>query len=73
MIFMLISITFVTSWPTIAGSMTGYVPVTQPFIADKNENLFRFSELKLLYYVIHDGQRVGLTPNYFLYEGREGT
>ncbi|KAK4225139.1 hypothetical protein QBC38DRAFT_531377 [Podospora fimiseda] len=63
--FAVISLIFVLSFPTLADSMTGYVPATTPYVQEKSsENLLvPFSLFDEVAFIIHDGWRVNGTGN----------
>ncbi|KAH7003080.1 hypothetical protein EDB82DRAFT_482564 [Fusarium venenatum] len=51
------TLSFILSFPTIAGSMTGYAAFNDPFITSSDDRLFRFENVSPIAYVIHDGDR----------------
>lgn len=63
-VFIMLSILFVVAFPTLISAMTGYRFNTEPFIADTQNALIPFARFALVAYVIHDGDRVGLGPDY---------
>lgn len=64
MIIAVLTMVFVTSWPTIASAMTGYDSNNTGFINLTDSTQVPFSSFKPLLYVIHDGSRVGLSDDY---------
>jgi hypothetical protein len=63
--FMLAVMIFVTCWPTMVGSMTGYTPANRAMIKDKRGVLFPFSKFVPLAFIVHDGQRGGLPSDQY--------
>ena len=52
---------FILIFPTLASAMTGYNSAVEAFIKDPNNNLINFADFKRVVYIIHDGERVGLS------------
>jgi hypothetical protein len=42
------------------GSMTGYAPVTNPFLLDPDGQLIPFASYRPVRYIVHDAERLGL-------------
>ncbi|KAK0707852.1 hypothetical protein B0H67DRAFT_647991 [Lasiosphaeris hirsuta] len=63
-VFIAYAMLFLISIPTLAGAMTGYTPIIDPFIRRNDSSLIPFRELAKVSYIIQDGSRVGLTDNY---------
>ncbi|XXG98960.1 hypothetical protein Hte_005293 [Hypoxylon texense] len=63
-LFMIGSMLFLLSWPTIASAMAGYTTINKAFVQDFNDNFIPFSEFKPIAYIIHDGWRVSLDGDY---------
>ena len=64
MVFMLFSMFFLISWPTIAGAMTGYTTLGRAFVLDQNNSYISYSDFRPIAYMIHDGWRINQTGNY---------
>lgn len=64
MVFMITSMVFVLAFPTLASAMTGYSGNVQPFVGEADKAYLPFNSFQPLYYVIHDGDRVGKTKEY---------
>jgi len=64
MVFIILSMSFVLAFPTMASAMTGYTANSASFVPDHSGNLISFSQFQPLVYVIHDGWRIGLTGDY---------
>ncbi|RYC58451.1 hypothetical protein CHU98_g7765 [Xylaria longipes] len=62
--WILLSMIFVLAWPTLISAMSGYTPETDAYAQDIDGNLVKFTEFRLLNYVIHDGWRIGLDGDY---------
>ncbi|KAK8103014.1 hypothetical protein PG984_016160 [Apiospora sp. TS-2023a] len=69
MVFIVASTLFVLVFPTLAGSMTGYIGVMMSFVKDHNGKLIPFAKFDYVAYIIHDGQRVNLTDDYIVTYG----
>ncbi|XEV00966.1 hypothetical protein FSHL1_006253 [Fusarium sambucinum] len=54
---MVMTLSFILAFPTIAGSMTGYAAFNDPFVTSSDDRLFRFENVSPIAYVIHDGDR----------------
>ncbi|KAK5660028.1 hypothetical protein OQA88_13496 [Cercophora sp. LCS_1] len=63
-VFMLSTMLFLISIPTLMSAMAGYSPVNRAFVRRSDSSLIPFSELSTLAYVIHDGQRIGLSSGH---------
>ena len=65
MVFMISTLIFILAFPTLGSSMTGYSANVQSLVHDlSDDNYIPFKSFKYLFYVIHDGKRVGLTDDY---------
>lgn len=64
MTFIVLTMLFVLIVPTLGSAMTGYSGNVEAYVPDSNNNNIPFSSFRPLYYVIHDGNRVGLTEDY---------
>lgn len=64
MVFMILSMTFVLAFPTLASAMTGYSANTEAVVRTNGVNQVPFSQFKRARYVIHDGNRVNLSTQY---------
>lgn len=69
MVFIVASTLFVLVFPTLAGSMTGYIGVMMSFVKDDNGKLIPFAKFDYVAYIIHDGQRLNLTADYVVTYG----
>lgn len=61
MFFMILTMTFVLAFPTLASAMTGYSANNQAVVKTTDVAQVLFSQFQRARYVIHDGDRVGLT------------
>jgi hypothetical protein len=67
MTFMVATMAFAIAFPTLASAMTGYTSLLTSFVPDHQDgNMIQFKNMDLLLYTIHDGERVGLTNDYFV-------
>lgn len=66
MIWIILSSAFIAAFPSWVSAMSGYSGNSGAFIRDQNGNYEMFSSLNIIDYVVHDGQRVGLGPEYFM-------
>ncbi|KAK8074149.1 hypothetical protein PG994_005048 [Apiospora phragmitis] len=66
MVFMVLSTIYVLVFPTLAGSMTGYISVMKAFVKDRSGSIIPFENFNYVAYIIHDGQRVNLTADYII-------
>lgn len=57
---------FVMAWPTLASAMTGYDTTTSAFVKTRDGRLVPFAYFMPILYMIHDGQRVGLSNDYLV-------
>lgn len=64
MFFMILTMTFVLAFPTLASAMTGYSANNQAVVKTDNVNQALFSQFRLVWYVIHDGNRVNKSVQY---------
>lgn len=60
----LLSILFLLAFPTAVNSMTGYMPVSDPYIRSREGSMIGASEMDQVAYIIHDGERIGKTDDY---------
>lgn len=60
MAFIILNILFVVSFPTLIGAMTGYRPNSTAFVTDTQNTLIPFDKFRLVAYVIHDADRIGI-------------
>ncbi|RGP79333.1 hypothetical protein FLONG3_2562 [Fusarium longipes] len=63
---MVLTLLFVLAFPTIAGSMTGYTPSSEPYIALPSGSLISFSSAVPIAYIIHDGNRTKMQQNDYI-------
>jgi hypothetical protein len=66
MIWMTLSATFIALFPTWVSAMTGYDGKRGAFVLDQTGNLALFSDFQYIDYIIHDGDRIGLTKDYII-------
>jgi hypothetical protein len=60
MVFMISTLVFILAFPTLGSSMTGYSANVQSLVHDlDNDNYIPFKSFNYLFYVIHDGARIG--------------
>lgn len=71
MAFIILTMTFVLIFPTLGSAMTGYSGNVEAYIPDSNGNNILFSSFRPLYYILHDGDRVGLTKDYEVLAAQE--
>lgn len=64
MAFIVFTMLFILIFPTLGSAMTGYSGNVEAYVPDSDNNNILFSSFRPLYYVVHDGNRVGLTDNY---------
>lgn len=65
-ILIILTMSFVMAWPTLASAMTGYNSLTTAVIKTKDGLYVPFSSFQPVLYMIHDGSRVGLTDEYIV-------
>ncbi|KAK6844324.1 hypothetical protein PG995_014434 [Apiospora arundinis] len=63
---------FTLLFPTLSGSMTGYINVSKGVVQAGGGAMVPFESLDFVAYVIHDGWRVNLTGDYIISLGAEG-
>jgi hypothetical protein len=74
MVFMIATMAFILAFPTFASAMTGYSANVSSFVTTGGtEGTIPFNTLKPIYYVIHDGERIGKTKDYQLTEKTDGS
>jgi hypothetical protein len=66
MIWMTASATFVAAFPTWVSAMSGYNVERNPFVRDVSGNLVALTNFDYIEYVVHDGKRIGLNPDYYV-------
>lgn len=71
MAFIVLTMAFVLIFPTLGSAMTGYSGNVEAYIPDSNGNNILFSSFRPLYYILHDGDRVGLTKDYEVLAAQE--
>lgn len=64
MVFMIITMAFILSFPTFGSAMTGYSGNVQAFVTTADSQLVPFEDFKFVLYTIHDGDRIGKTVDY---------
>ncbi|KAK7949171.1 uncharacterized protein PG986_010057 [Apiospora aurea] len=70
--FMVATLIFVLIFPTLSGSMAGYINVSKGFVQAPSGDMIPFESLDFVAYVIHDGWRVNLTGDYIISLAVEG-
>jgi hypothetical protein len=59
MTFMVSSMIYIFSFPTLASAATGYTASIKAYVPDRrNSNYIRFDQFALLLYIVHDGERI---------------
>ena len=66
MIWMTLSASFIAFFPTWASAMSGYDANRGAFVWDQTGNYLQLSDFQYIDYVIHDGDRIGLTKDYII-------
>ncbi|CAI6339096.1 unnamed protein product [Periconia digitata] len=64
MTFIVTSMIFVLSFPTLANSMSGYTTAVSASIKDYNEDTIPFKKFELLILIVHDGDRLNKSKDY---------
>ncbi|KAL5120976.1 hypothetical protein ACEQ8H_001164 [Pleosporales sp. CAS-2024a] len=75
MAFMLVTMVYILAFPTLAGAMKGYSANVQPFVQGSDSSYIPFADFRPIYYVIHDGDRIGQHKDFEIAEyavGDEG-
>jgi hypothetical protein len=70
MVFMVATMVFILVFPTFGSAMTGYSANVQSFVQDNESSYVPFNSFEYLYYIIHDGDRIGKWKD-FRVKGRE--
>lgn len=71
MTFIVMTMLFILIFPTLGSAMTGYSGNVEAYVPDTSNNNIPFSSFRPLYYIIHDGDRVGLTKDYEVFAPSE--
>jgi hypothetical protein len=61
-VFTILSLALIVSFPTLASAMTGYTMKTDAYVKDTpgdDGNFIRFSQFEKVAYIIHDAWRIG--------------
>jgi hypothetical protein len=66
MIWMTLSATFIAFFPTWVSAMSGYGGKRGAFVRDQTGNFAKTSDIRYIDYIIHDGDRIGLTKDYVI-------
>lgn len=66
LLWIILSTLFIVSFPILAGAMTGYAPVTNPFLQGKDGELNPLASYEQALYIVHDADRVGLESPFIL-------
>ncbi|PVH92339.1 hypothetical protein DM02DRAFT_575938 [Periconia macrospinosa] len=69
MTFMVLSMVFVLSFPTLASSMSGYTTAVAASITDYNNATIPFNKFDILCYVLHDGHRLNESDEKIITQG----
>ncbi|KAF2020102.1 hypothetical protein BU24DRAFT_477246 [Aaosphaeria arxii CBS 175.79] len=70
MIFIIASMAFILSFPTLASAMTGYTGFVKSYVPDpQTGNFIRFDQLRPVAYIIHDGERIKQNETFFVTDG----
>jgi hypothetical protein len=64
MTFIVSTMIFVWSFPTLGSAMTGYRANLQAFINGTDGNLVPFNSFRKVYYIVHDGKRINKTDDF---------
>lgn len=64
MVFMISTMAFNIAFPAFASAMTGYSANVQAYVEDRSGNYVPFSNYRILYYTIHDGDRISKTKDF---------
>jgi hypothetical protein len=64
MTFIVSTMIFVWSFPTLGSAMTGYTANLQAFVNATDGNLVQFSSFRKVYYIVHDGKRINKTNDF---------
>ena len=59
-LWIILSTLFIVAFPTLVGAMTGYAPVTDPFLKGQDGQLIPFTSYRQVRYIVWDADRVGL-------------
>jgi hypothetical protein len=74
MVFMIATMAFILAFPTFASAMTGYSSNVSPFVPNaENNGTIPFAMFQPLYYVIHDGDRIGKSKDYKVMDDGDGS
>ncbi|KAK8006108.1 hypothetical protein PG991_012405, partial [Apiospora marii] len=64
--FMVATVVFILLFPTLSGSMTGYINLSRGFVQASGGEMVPFDSLDFVAYIIHDGWRLNLTGDYII-------
>lgn len=64
--FILTSLAYLLAFPTIASSMTGYIPRTEAFVSDVDGKPVAESDFRPVVYMMHDGPRVNMSADFIV-------
>jgi hypothetical protein len=64
MVFMITTLAFIFVFPTFGSAMTGYSANVEPYVQDRTQNFLPFRTFEYVFFVIHDGSKVGLEDEY---------
>jgi hypothetical protein len=72
-LWIILSTLFIVCFPTLVGAMTGYAPLTDPFVQGDAGELIPFTSYLDVRYIVHDAERVGLESPLILSNVPAGT
>jgi hypothetical protein len=64
MTFIVSTMIFIWTFPTLGSAMTGYSANVQAFVKVRDGNLVPFNTFRRVYFIIHDGNRVNKTDDF---------
>lgn len=73
MVFVIGTMVFILAFPVLASAMTGYSANVEPFVRGEGSEYVPFGSLRALYFLVHDGERIGLGKGEKVMDSRFGT
>jgi succinate dehydrogenase hydrophobic anchor subunit len=73
MVFVVATMVFILAFPVLASAMTGYSANVEPFVRGEGAEYVPFEKLRALYFVVHDGERIGLGKGEKVMDSRFGS
>ncbi|KAH4006604.1 hypothetical protein HBI13_161020 [Parastagonospora nodorum] len=73
MVFVVVTMVFILAFPVLASAMTGYSANVEPFVRGEGAEYVPFEKLRALYFVVHDGDRIGLGKGEKVMDSRFGS